>query len=352
MSDPYGAAWDTAEIITADKLNGIQSDTTGVLTTDSDGVVTVTFPSAYASAPVVVVARDAGGTDTERTAHVVDVTTTGFSARCFWGGAVQASTTGPVIHWVAVGQLAATSTGGVIGSAGIGDVPSGGTTGQALVKSSNSDYATEWATVSGVGGGAAVSMSNTVPASPSANELWVHEDTATLYIYDGSYFVELGGIAPDFDPTAYDLDQFGGFVDVGQGGFGFSIDSVDGDPAGALALLGGAPSGHAHNTTWVEITSTTYTLSPSDVGKTLLFNITGNAACTVTLPNQATESGWLEGRWIGLLAYSSGTITIAPAASVNVDGVTATSFDLVQHARSSITRMPADNFWNFSGQVA
>lgn len=161
----------------------------------------------------------------------------------------------------------------------------------------------------------------------------------------------LGG-GGSFDPLNYALTDFGGFIQPSQGGFGFSIDSVDGDPAAALAALEGAPVGHGHRVDWLEVTTTTYTLSPTDEGKVLLFNVTGGAACTVTLPNQATQSGWVSGIVIGMMAYSAGTITIAPASSVNVDGVTATSFALVQHAMASITRMPASNYWNFSGQKA
>jgi hypothetical protein len=42
-------------------------------------------------------------------------------------------------------------------------------------------------------GGASVSIVPNAPASPSAGDLWLDSDTATLYAYDGSFWVEISG---------------------------------------------------------------------------------------------------------------------------------------------------------------
>jgi hypothetical protein len=42
-------------------------------------------------------------------------------------------------------------------------------------------------------GGANVSIVPTAPASPSSGDLWLDSDTAILYAYDGSYWVEISG---------------------------------------------------------------------------------------------------------------------------------------------------------------
>ena len=70
---------------------------------------------------------------------------------------------------------------GPAGTPGVG-VPAGGTTGQVLEKTSATDYATAWATMSG-GGGASVSVQPTPPAAPVQGDLWWRNDP------DGSLFV-------------------------------------------------------------------------------------------------------------------------------------------------------------------
>ena len=192
---------------------------------------------------------------------------------------------------------------------------------------------------------------STPPVAPFLYQSWKQTSTGRVFYWDGTYWVENAGTPPAFNPNNYTLDQFGGVVGVGQGGFGYSIDPIDGDPTGALEALGGATEGHAHRVQWKEVTTTTYTIAPEDEGKILLFNIAGGAACTVTLPNQDTQPNWQSGIVIGMMGYTAGTITITPGASVNVDGDVAIPFTLVQHGIATLTRMPANNFWNFSGQV-
>lgn len=192
---------------------------------------------------------------------------------------------------------------------------------------------------------------DTPPATPYQYQRWVDSGSGRAFYWDGTFWVEIAGTPPVIVPNEFELSDFGGFVQPDQGGFGFSIDPVDGYPADALQSIGGAAASHGHRVQFTEVTTTTYTLSPVDEGRVLLFNVAGNAACTVTLPNQDTQSGWQSGMVIGFLPYSSGAITIAPAASVNVDGTVATSFSLVQHGMATLTRMLANNFWNYSGQV-
>jgi hypothetical protein len=169
------------------------------------------------------------------------------------------------------------------------------------------------------------------------------------FYWDGTFWVEIAGTPPEV--SNLELSDLGGVVSPSQGGFGFDIDSVTGDPASALELLGGARQNHVRRVDWKVIDTTTYTLVPSDEGRVLLFAIPGNAACTVTLEADADQPGWASGMNIGLMAYSSGAITVTAPAGVRIDGVDGASVQLVQHAMSSLTRQPAGNFWNFSGQV-
>jgi hypothetical protein len=48
-------------------------------------------------------------------------------------------------------------------------------------------------TAQGGGGGANVSISANAPTSPSSGDLWLDSDTATLYAYDGAFWVEISG---------------------------------------------------------------------------------------------------------------------------------------------------------------
>lgn len=61
-------------------------------------------------------------------------------------------------------------------------LPAGGSSGQALVKSSASDYAVAWATPSG-GGGATVYIQDTDPAAASPY-IWFRTDLATGKVID------------------------------------------------------------------------------------------------------------------------------------------------------------------------
>jgi len=69
-----------------------------------------------------------------------------------------------------------TGATGAQGPAGPG-VPTGGTTGQALVKTSGVDYATAWQTP------ASVTVSDTAPASPTANALWWKSDIGQMFLW-------------------------------------------------------------------------------------------------------------------------------------------------------------------------
>jgi hypothetical protein len=67
--------------------------------------------------------------------------------------------------------------------------PTGATTGQALVFN-GTKFAP--AAVSGGGGGATVTVSDTAPGSPAVGDLWFESDTAKTFVYYDSYWVEIG----------------------------------------------------------------------------------------------------------------------------------------------------------------
>ena len=148
------------------------------------------------------------------------------------------------------------------------------------------------------------------------------------------------------------LADWGGFVSPDQGGFGYSIDPIDGDPAQALTDIGGAPSSHVHSLSWHSLTAVTasFALDLTHVGKAILLNPTG--PITVTLPAQATTA-FSPGDSITLLNFSAQTVTVSAPTGVNVDGVAGPStFDLVQHGFLNLVRLPANNLWNRSGSIA
>src|SRR5215475_9863041 len=63
-------------------------------------------------------------------------------------------------------------------------VPAGGTSGQVLEKRSGADYDTIWATISGGGGGASVSVQPTPPVAPAVGDLWWRNDPdGALFVY-------------------------------------------------------------------------------------------------------------------------------------------------------------------------
>lgn len=192
---------------------------------------------------------------------------------------------------------------------------------------------------------------STPPGSPYLYQEWVNTASGRQFYWAGEQWAEVAGTPPAFNPLDYELGAFNGFAEVGQGGFGFSIDPIEGDPAAALSAIGGAPAGHSHRIQWTIVTTSTYTLSPSDEGKVVLVDVAGGGACNITLPSQENEANWQPGIVLGIMPFSAGTVTITPQAEVRVDADTATPFTLVQHGISTLVRMPANNFWNFSGQV-
>ena len=76
--------------------------------------------------------------------------------------------------------------------------PTGATLGQALVFN-GTKFAP--ATVSGGGGGATVTVSDTAPSTPSVGDLWFESDTAKTFVYFDSYWVEIGAsvVVPSID---------------------------------------------------------------------------------------------------------------------------------------------------------
>jgi hypothetical protein len=86
---------------------------------------------------------------------------------------------------------------GAQGPAGPG-VPTGGTTGQVLTKTSATDFATAWQAAAG--GGSTIAISDTAPASPTDNSMWWSSATGVLAIRynDGSsaQWVQVNGGGP------------------------------------------------------------------------------------------------------------------------------------------------------------
>jgi len=76
-------------------------------------------------------------------------------------------------------MITPTTIGAAPAAAGL---PTGGTTGQVLTKTSATNYATTWSTPSG-GGGASITVSDTAPASPTAGALWWKSDIGQLFLY-------------------------------------------------------------------------------------------------------------------------------------------------------------------------
>lgn len=209
-------------------------------------------------------------------------------------------------------------------------------------------------TAGGGSGAAVVPMSNEPPDPPT--QLWIHEDTFTLYGFDGSYYVELGGIAPAFDPTSVNLEQLNGVVTPGQGGFGYDISSATGNPAGALEALGGAPAGHKHSLNQEVIDASTLDIDASQIGKQLIIAVTADGPCQINLFNAENEPNFQPGQHLSIRVYSNSVVTLRPQEDVNLNGVAydglTDAFTLVQHNTLSLFRFPSSDFWASDGLTA
>jgi hypothetical protein len=51
-----------------------------------------------------------------------------------------------------------------------------------------------WSVLGAGGGGGAITVSTTEPASPNVGDAWYKNDTGEFYIYDGTYWVEVNGV--------------------------------------------------------------------------------------------------------------------------------------------------------------
>jgi hypothetical protein len=72
---------------------------------------------------------------------------------------------------------------GATGATGPG-VAAGGTTGQALVKNSNTDYDTEWTDIAGA------SYTDTAPTSPQVGQVWVDSDATAGVLNQNDYVLK------------------------------------------------------------------------------------------------------------------------------------------------------------------
>jgi hypothetical protein len=113
-------------------------------------------------------------------------------------GPTGASVTGPTGPQGVAGPQGAQGIQGPTGPAGQG-VPTGGTDGQILTKTSSTDYATAWEDIPE---SAAVVSSATPPANTSA--IWFNTENGTTYIYYDSFWASISGDsgAPIISDTA------------------------------------------------------------------------------------------------------------------------------------------------------
>ncbi len=88
-----------------DFVNGIQfGEITGA--TDGNALLSITFVSAYSSAPAIFAWRESTVSSSPRTCHLDTVSTTGATFRLFGGTAPQTSSSGNTVRWMAIGTLA------------------------------------------------------------------------------------------------------------------------------------------------------------------------------------------------------------------------------------------------------
>ena len=90
------------------RLRALEGSTTGTpllqakresVTTNASGEATITFPTAFAAVPAVVVTVEAG-TNLETAAWVESVTSSSFKVNLWRNGALDASAT-RTVHWIA-----------------------------------------------------------------------------------------------------------------------------------------------------------------------------------------------------------------------------------------------------------
>lgn len=104
VDDTLAESWFDA---VADQLNDlpqmIQSGS-GAVTLDAGGLGTITFPTAFAAAPVVLLTVQLS-TGAQRTAQIESITASAVVVRCYNAGTLEVSTTRNV-HWIALGAPA------------------------------------------------------------------------------------------------------------------------------------------------------------------------------------------------------------------------------------------------------
>jgi len=113
----------------------------------------------------------------------------------------------------------------------------------------------------------------------------------------------------------------------------FPFTPLEGLTSANLNAMIGAPTQNA-------ITSTTYTAVLLDAGKTV--TLSNASAVTLTIPAQATVA-WVANTQLNFLNLGAGTVTIAPAATVTING---TPLTLATSKGGSLVRT-ASNVWTF-----
>jgi hypothetical protein len=91
--------------------------------------------------------------------------------------------TGPTGPSGPTGAVGPTGPTGPTGAAGPG-VAAGGTTGQALVKNSNTNYDTTWTDIAGA------KYQTTAPSSPSVGQVWVDSDATAGVLNQNDYVLK------------------------------------------------------------------------------------------------------------------------------------------------------------------
>lgn len=247
-------------------------------------------------------------------------------------------------------------------------IPPGGTTGQSLVKASDQDYATEWATVTGGGGGGSVAWGD-VTGKP----------TFATVATTGAYG-DLTGIPSTFAPSAHTqlastITDFAAAVASAAPGTNLTYTAAtrviasdtgtdatlplvtSGDAGLAPASGGGTSNFLRADGTWAatpsaptEIALNTqagaYTLVLADSGKYI--RMTSATAVNLTVPTNAAVA-FPVGTVIQIRAAGAGQITVVASSGVTIN--TAETLLLRKQGSSAALVKVATDAWDLTGDL-
>lgn len=192
-----------------------------------------------------------------------------------------------------------------------GSVPAGGTTGQALVKTSNTDYATGWSTIGSGGGGAAALSAGILCANPFFGTVNDAANPASTALKPALYPIEPGG------RSSFTAKGIGTRIKTVSAGstLGFAVYQLD----------------YTGNNTFSATLVASLSSALSGASAT---NVYGAFASPVTLDFTAHRY------YVGMMASNT---TVGPSGtSIGATGGAAGSYGLISlsTARSSVTDWP------------